>query len=138
MSKEMREQINKVKNWKQFNENKKSVMKKQIGDYFYWLADELKVVGDWVISKHQIDEQIGTSDLFMNKVFNKPFEIGIGQCKLDDRFTPPMLFADNIGMSGKALQERTYKIIKTDNPNIDLPMSWDDLLEQEDYLFGID
>ena len=113
-------------------------MKKQIGDYFYWLVDEPKVVGDWVISKHQIDEQIGTSDLFMNNVFNKPFEIGIGQCKLDNRFKPPMLFADNIGMSGNALQERTYKIIKTDNPNIDLPMSWDDLLEQEDYLFDID
>jgi hypothetical protein len=97
-------------------------MKKQIGNYFYWLSYELKSVGDWVVSKHQIDKQIETSNTYMNGVFDRPFEIGIGQCKLDDRFNPPMLFADNIAMSGNALQERTYKIIKTDNPDIILPI----------------
>jgi hypothetical protein len=133
----MREQINKVKNLERFlNESKKKPIKKVIGNYEYLLSNEPKEVGDWVISKHQIDEQIGNTNEYMNHVFNKPFEIGIGQCKLDERFNPPMLFADNIGMSGNALQERTYKITRTNNP--DIPMGWDDLLEQEDYLFDID
>jgi hypothetical protein len=119
MSKEMRTHIDRVKNWKQFlNEGKNKPIQKRIGEYSYLLSDEPKEIGDWVISKHQIDEQIGNSNEYMNHVFNKPFEIGIGQCKLDDRFNPPMLFADNIGMSGNALQERTYKILKTDNPSI--------------------
>lgn len=86
-----------------------------IGGYEYYLVlNTIKVVGDWVISKHQIDEQIGETDMFLNGVFNKPFEIGIGQCKMVDEY----LCADNIAMGGNALQERTYKVVKTDNPNI--------------------
>ena len=110
---------------------KEKICKVQIGEYYYYLTQGVKIPGDWVVSKHQIDEQIGETRMFMNRVFNKPFEIGLGQCKLDYRFNPPMLYADNIAMSGNALQERTYRIIKTDNPTILLPMPWDNLIKQE-------
>lgn len=108
-------------------------MIRKIGEYTYHLEDGVKEIGDWIISKHQIDEQIGESDKFMNGVFNKPFDIGIGQCRLETYFNPPILVADNIVLAGDALQKGTYKIIRTDNPNI--PMGWDDLLSQEDFIF---
>lgn len=111
------------------------IIEKIIGNHSYFLSDESKETGDWVVSKHQIDEQIGNTNEYMNHVFNKPFEIGIGQCRLETYFTPPLLIADNISLAGNALQSGTYKIIRTNNPQI--PISWDDLLEQEEYLFDI-
>lgn len=111
-------------------------IKRKIGEFTYWLEDNTeKDEGDWVISKHQIDMQIGESNQYMNWVFEKPFEIGIGQCKVDNRFNPPMIYADSIVMTGNALQERTYKIIKSDNPAIGLWMTLDDLIEQEKSIF---
>jgi hypothetical protein len=92
-------------------------MEKIIGEYTYWLADDPKVVGDWVVSKNQINEQIGTTNTYMNS-YDQPSEIFIGQCKIDDTFNTNLLVADNIAMCGPALQERTYKIVKTNNPNI--------------------
>jgi hypothetical protein len=109
---------NKIKKWNSYQNGVQKIIKKQIDVYYYFLVDGVKKEGDYVISKHQIDEQIGNSKYFMNSVFAKPFEIGIGQCELDYRFNPPMLHADNIALSGNALQERCYKIVETDNPNI--------------------
>jgi hypothetical protein len=93
-------------------------MIKIIGKYKYWLSDESKQIGDWVISKNNINQQIDNSDQYMNHVFNKPFEIGIGKCREDSSVYPPRLIADNIVLAGDALQKGCYKIIKTTNPNL--------------------
>jgi hypothetical protein len=61
----------------------KRKIKKIIGKYFYILEDSIKVDGDWVISKHQLEKQIGDTEEYINGLFSeKQFQLIIDKINL--------------------------------------------------------